>query len=43
VGYGNSHADLPHLRLVDEAVVVNAGKRLRRAAAELPVRFVDWL
>lgn len=43
VGYGNSHADLPHLRLVDEAVVVNAGTRLRRAAAELPVRFVDWL
>jgi len=43
VGYGNSHPDLNHLRLVDQAVLVNAGNRLRRAAAALPVDFKIWL
>jgi phosphoserine phosphatase len=43
VGYGNSHPDLPHLRLVDQAVLVNPGAGLRRAAATLPVDFKTWL
>lgn len=43
VGYGNSHADLPHLRLVDEAVLINAGSRLRRAAKDLPIQHRTWL
>lgn len=43
VGYGNSHADLPHLQLVDEAVLINAGSRLRRAAKDLPIQHRTWL
>ena len=43
VGYGNSRPDLPHLRLVDRAVLVNAKPRLRKAASELPVVFKYWL
>jgi len=43
VGYGNSGPDLPHLRLVDQAVLVNPGKGLRRAASALPVDFKTWL
>lgn len=43
VGYGNSRADLPHLRWVDEAVLINAGSRLRRAAGDLPVQHRTWL
>lgn len=43
VGYGNSTPDLSHLRLVDEAVLVNPGKRLRMAARTLPVKFKIWL
>ena len=43
LGYGNSRPDLPHLRLVDRAVLVNAKPKLRKAAAELPVSFKYWL
>jgi len=43
VGYGNSRPDLPHLRLVDRAVLVNAKPRLRKAADGLPVSFKYWL
>ncbi len=43
VGYGNSHPDLPHLRLVDQAVLVNPGSSLRQAVAALPVQFKIWL
>ncbi|MFM7798072.1 MAG: HAD family hydrolase, partial [Planctomycetota bacterium] len=43
VGYGNSRPDLPHLRLVDRAVLVNAKPRLRKAADGLPVSFEYWL
>lgn len=42
VGYGNSTPDLDHLKLVDRAVLINAGKRLRKAAAKLPVEFKYW-
>ena len=42
VGYGNSTPDLDHLQLVDKAVLINPGKRLRRAAAKLPVEFKYW-
>ena len=42
VGYGNSTPDLDHLQLVDRAVLINPGKRLRRAAAKLPVEFKYW-
>jgi phosphoserine phosphatase len=43
VGYGNSAPDLPHLKLVDQAYLVNASKSLRKAASGLPVEFKDWL
>ena len=43
VGYGNSRPDLPHLRLVDRAVLVNAKPRLRKAASDLAVIFKYWL
>lgn len=43
VGYGNSSADLAHLRLVDEAVLINAGSRLRRTAKDLHVQHRTWL
>jgi len=42
VGYGNSTPDLDHLKLVDRAVLINPGKRLRRAADKLPVEFKYW-
>jgi len=43
VGYGNSAPDLPHLKLVDHAYLVNASKSLRKAASGLPVEFKYWL
>lgn len=43
VGYGNSRPDLPHLRLVDRPVLVNAKPRLRRAADGLPISFKYWM
>jgi phosphoserine phosphatase len=41
VAYGNSRPDLPHLLLADEAVLVNPGSRLRRAAGT-NIRFLTW-
>ena len=43
MGYGNSRPDLPHLRLVDKAVLVNPPPRLRALASDLPVEFKYWL
>ncbi len=43
MGYGNSRPDLPHLRLVDHAVLINPPPRLRAAAADLPVEFKYWI
>jgi phosphatidylglycerophosphatase C len=42
IAYGNSAPDLPHLAVADEAVLVNPGKALRAAAADLNARFVNW-
>lgn len=44
IAYGNSAADLDHLRHCEEAVFVNAPKALeRRLASEFPaMRFVHW-
>jgi phosphatidylglycerophosphatase C len=42
VAYGNARSDFPHLRAVDEPVLVNAGGGLRRAAARIGVRTADW-
>lgn len=43
MGYGNSSADLPHLRLVDQAVLINPSPGLRKAAQGLPVVFKKWM
>jgi phosphatidylglycerophosphatase C len=40
--YGNARSDFAHLAAVDRAVLVNAGPRLRRAAADLGICAEDW-
>lgn len=40
--YGNSGADLVHLRAVEEPLLVNAGPRLRRAAGRYGIRAQEW-
>jgi HAD superfamily hydrolase (TIGR01490 family) len=40
--YGNSGADLLHLRAVEEPLLVNAGRRLRRAADKFGIRAEEW-
>ena len=40
--YGNSSADLPHLAMADSAILVNASRGARRAAARLGVPVADW-
>lgn len=42
VAYGNSAPDLPHLRLADRAVLINAGASLRRMATEPQIEFRHW-
>jgi phosphatidylglycerophosphatase C len=42
VAYGNSFADLPHLRLAARGVLVNGGSKARRAAQSFGVVCVDW-
>src|SRR6185312_12572472 len=42
VAYGNSFTDLPHLRLATHGVLVNGGKKARRAAQSFGVVCVDW-
>lgn len=44
IAYGNSEADLDHMRHCEEAVFVNAGKALKeRLRTDLPtLRFVQW-
>jgi phosphatidylglycerophosphatase C len=42
VAYGNSDSDLPHLRLADGAMLVNAGAAARRAAAALGLAVAEW-
>lgn len=40
--YANGASDLPHLRLADEAVLVNARGELRRLGTLQGLRCVDW-
>jgi phosphatidylglycerophosphatase C len=42
VAYGNSASDLPHMKLADRALLVNADAGARRAAAELHLPVGDW-
>ena len=42
IGYGNSGADLAHLVRCDEAVYVNASRRLRSRLERLGLRLVEW-
>ena len=42
VAYGNSFADLPHLRLANHGVLVNGSNKARRAAQSFGVVCVDW-
>lgn len=40
--YGNSAPDLPHLRIADRAILVNAPRKLRETAANSGIECVDW-
>jgi phosphatidylglycerophosphatase C len=40
--FGNSQSDLPHMRLADSALLVNADRRARRTAAALGMPVADW-
>lgn len=42
IAYGNSDSDLPHLRLADAAVLVNANAGARRRAIAAGVAVGDW-
>ncbi len=42
IAYGNSASDLPLLALADDALLVNAGARARRAAAERGIATALW-
>jgi len=42
VAYGNAASDLPHLRLADQGILVNASARARRVARSLGISCVDW-
>jgi len=41
--YGNSHSDLPHLRLAKHGVLVNGSVGARRDAAGMGVASVEWV
>jgi len=42
VAYGNSTSDLPHLRLADDALLVNGNASARREAATMGVAVAEW-
>jgi len=42
IAYGNAASDLEHLAQADEALLVNASARARRAAARLGIPTGDW-
>lgn len=42
MAYGNSASDLPHLKLADSALLVNANAAARREAAALGVPTAEW-
>jgi HAD superfamily hydrolase (TIGR01490 family) len=41
--YGNSHSDLPHLRLARHGVLVNGSVGARRDAAGMGVATIEWV
>jgi phosphatidylglycerophosphatase C len=42
VAYGNAASDLPHLKLVERAVLVNGSAAARREAVRLGIACADW-
>ncbi len=42
VAYGNSSADLAHMRRADRAVLVNGSAAARRSAADAGIPIADW-
>ncbi len=40
--YGNSSADLPHLQLASQGILVNGSSQARHRARELGITCVDW-
>jgi len=40
--YGNAASDIPHLKLVEQGVLVNGSRRARRVAARLGITCVEW-
>jgi len=42
VAYGNAASDLPHLKLVERAVLVNGSAAARREAVRLGITCADW-
>jgi phosphatidylglycerophosphatase C len=42
IAYGNSSADLAHMRRADRAVLVNGSAAARRSAADAGITIADW-
>ncbi|HEY1892272.1 MAG TPA: HAD-IB family phosphatase [Steroidobacteraceae bacterium] len=42
VAYGNAASDIPHLKLVEQGVLVNGSAAARRVAMQAGIRCVDW-
>jgi phosphatidylglycerophosphatase C len=42
IAYGNSSADLAHMRRADRAVLVNGSAAARRSAADAGIAIADW-
>jgi len=42
IAYGNSAADLPHMRRADRAILVNGNAGARRMAAQVGIPAADW-
>jgi phosphatidylglycerophosphatase C len=42
VAYGNSRADIPHLRVADRALLVNGSAAARRSASAAGIAVADW-
>ena len=40
--YGNSHTDLPHLRLADHGFLINGSEKARHQAQQFGVAQLDW-
>jgi phosphatidylglycerophosphatase C len=42
IAYGNSDSDLPHMRLADDALLVNANAKAREKARQFNIAVGDW-